>query len=428
MKTLQAVLAASASAFLCGCVAMFEMFPSVGTAKSWAQGRARSLSASLPARTPLPPKDRSFLIGTWHTKVKILSMNAHQGSRYVSATVNSGDWHDMDVTYRFQENGNYVSDIVSSSKFGSFTVHDTKSSVRGTWSYENGTMTMRSSQPIVGLVEQRYNVLWYSDDEWELREEDKSLQEARSRLERALRGVDSTISVRSFGQTRSDKGVTATWSEMAGRQLGASITAGVSPPSILKRGANEPRVPAPARPAAVASAPAVAAPPPSAKWTLVERTDIGDDKTRYVFDLSEGVSVEEADRGLLPWVCGRQKDAFLRKNPDVDPGSVRATADFETRNGRRTLVYTASAFTTQPTCLEMDYDAMSRRGTVSYRIHAYGDVEAAYDFVRRNIGSLLSGENVVLEAGKEPPPGAKFRLENQLFQDGVLTVEFEALE
>ena len=138
--------------------------------------------------------------------------------------------------------------------------------------------------------------------------------------------------------------------------------------------------------------------------------------------------MEEADRGLLPWVCGRQKDAFLRKNPDVDPGSVRATADFETRNGRRTLVYTASAFTTQPTCMEMDYDAMSRRGTASYRIHAYGDVEAAYDFVRRNIGSLLSGENVVLEAGKEPPPGAKYRLENQLLQNGILTVEFEAVE
>ena len=297
-------------------------------------------------------------------------------------------------------------------------------------------MTLRSSVPHAGVFEQRFNILWYSNDEWEMREEETSLQAARDRLERDLKGMTGAT-LQSFGRICSDKGAIASWSQFARYAGGAyaghkseTITASVSPPSVMKRCTDAPCVLDPPKP--ILPVPATTASPPSpppAKWSLVERTEIREGKTRFVFDLSDGVSVEDVERSIDSFVCGQQKAAFLQKNPDVDPGSVRATSsDFDTRNGGRTLVCTASAFTTQPTCLRHSYDAMTRLGTYSARIHAFGDRNAAYDFCVREIGKFISGENVVLEVGKEPPPGAKFRLGNLDFHGGVLTIEYEAIE
>jgi len=414
-------IAASLAISLCGCASLFGVVRSVDDARAWAESKARKLSSTIQARTPLPPRSRPFLVGTWKTTTKIWSVN--------SRTPGDENWMEMDLTYHLNDGGTFTCDDVSASKIGEMRSANIRSSTTGTWTYANGVLHMHSMIPRVGVVNQRFNVLWYGDDEFELREDDESFQEARARLEKSLQTM-ATTTLRSFGNRCSDSGVTAQWCETSGRITGRLITGSVALPSIMRRSAGEPRTAAaPAsHPAPVAAAQNQVNTTQPAKWRRVGKTDLGENRVSIVYELSDDVSIEEADRTLLPVVCDEQKEAFLRSNPDVDPGSVHATADYETRNGRRTLVYTASAFTTQPTLLEMHYSGQSRRGSASYRIHAYGNIDAAYDFVRRNIGSLVSGENVVLEAGKAPPPGAKYRLENQLFQDGVLTVEFESLE
>ena len=436
--SVSAIAATAAAVAMTGCVSIFGIVHSVDDAKVWAESHARSLSASIRARTPLPPRNRSFLIGSWRTKFTMTGRSVTKWSRGYMGPRFGGDgnnWMEMDSIYRFSDDGNYVCDCVSSSKIGSFTVKGTRSSIRGTWTYEKGTMTLRSSVPHAGVFEQRFNILWYSNDEWEMREEETSLQAAHDRLERDLKGMTGAT-LQSFGRICSDKGARASWSLSARYAGGAyaghkseTITALATPPCVMKRCTDVPFVPASPKPISPVPATTAPPPPPPAKWSLVERTEIGECKTRFVFDLSDGVSVEDVERSIDSFVCGQQKAAFLQKNPDVDPGSVRATtSDFETRNGGRTLVCTVSAFTTQPTCLKHSYDALTRLGTYSARIHASGDRNAAYDFCVREIGKFVSGENVVLEVGKEPPPGAKFRLGNLDFHDGVLTIEYEAIE
>ena len=52
----------------------------------------------------------------------------------------------------------------------------------------------------------------------------------------------------------------------------------------------------------------------------------------------------------------------------------------------------------------------------------------AKSWARKNIAAIISDKNVALEASKAPPSGAQYRSLAEKFEDGVLTVEFEAIE
>lgn len=431
MKTGLLASAVVSAALLCGCASLFGVVRSVADAQAWAEGQARGLASSVQPRTPLPPRSRSVLVGSWKTTMR---------SRTVSSR-NPGDedWHNAELTYHFRDDGTYSCETVSSFKSSmgrrsSATLQDVRSSINGTWSYENGILTLCTDGTVsmgqtvlrIAATEDRYNLLWYGNDEFDPQEEDGSVQAARDRIERSLRGTGGTVL--SFGRSSSNGGVTASWSETYHKLIGRTIVGAVTTCSTMKRCAGAPRTAAlsPERPAPAASMPAET--PASLKWRRVEKTDLGENRARIVYDLSDGVSIEEADRALLPLVCGELKESFLRNNPDVDPGSVRATADYETRDGRRTLVYTASAFTMQPVLLKLAYDDQSRRGSISYRISAHGNGDAAFGYAQRTIAELALRENVVLEAGKEAPPGAKYKLLDQRLEDDVLTIEFMLVE
>ena len=49
-------------------------------------------------------------------------------------------------------------------------------------------------------------------------------------------------------------------------------------------------------------------------------------------------------------------------------------------------------------------------------------------YVRANISAIVSEKNVILEAGQAPPAGARYRSLGESYEDGILTVEFEALD
>ena len=59
-----------------------------------------------------------------------------------------------------------------------------------------------------------------------------------------------------------------------------------------------------------------------------------------------------------------------------------------------------------------------------------GDMPASETkrWARENISAIVSEKNVVIEAGKAPPKGAKFRSLNENYSNGVLAVEFETVE
>ena len=78
----------------------------------------------------------------------------------------------------------------------------------------------------------------------------------------------------------------------------------------------------------------------------------------------------------------------------------------------------------QPTEDEWSYDADTRRGTVSLKVSEGMTPEEAKQWAREHIEAIVQEKNVALDAGG----GAVYRCLDEHLQDGVLTVEFEAVE
>ncbi len=75
-----------------------------------------------------------------------------------------------------------------------------------------------------------------------------------------------------------------------------------------------------------------------------------------------------------------------------------------------------------------EYDPVTLKGRI--RLRVMGDMPASETkrWARENIAAIILDKNIVIEAGKAPPKGAKFQSLGENFTDGVLTVEFEAVE
>jgi outer membrane murein-binding lipoprotein Lpp len=71
------------------------------------------------------------------------------------------------------------------------------------------------------------------------------------------------------------------------------------------------------------------------------------------------------------------------------------------------------------------YDAASQKGTLSVDISGKG-IEAR-EWIIKNIGRICSSKNIIMEAGKETKACGYYRVMNESVQDGILTIEFEAV-
>jgi hypothetical protein len=71
------------------------------------------------------------------------------------------------------------------------------------------------------------------------------------------------------------------------------------------------------------------------------------------------------------------------------------------------------------------YSAATRQGSISVNIEGMG-VNARHWLVE-NIGIICSDKNIALVAGEETRKGARYRVTNESFEDGILTIDFEAL-
>ena len=122
------------------------------------------------------------------------------------------------------------------------------------------------------------------------------------------------------------------------------------------------------------------------------------------------------------------RDDYMGKHPKIQAGYVSETVQWKTGSDGGTLVFTGWAFSVQPVADGWAYDAESRRGTVRLRITGGMPAEDARRWAKENIESIVREKNVVLQAGGAPPPGAMYRSLGEEFRDGILTVEFEAVE
>jgi hypothetical protein len=161
----------------------------------------------------------------------------------------------------------------------------------------------------------------------------------------------------------------------------------------------------------------------------VEKTVDGEGRTVWrVKILAENLNAFAVDREAKPQILEELREDFAGRNPDVPRGEINAWAAYTTEDGGRTLVYVGVAESLIPSLESLTYSAEARRGTVTMRLAGRADLRRSKEFVRNNISAIVCDKNVVLTAGERPPDGATYRSLDENFADGVLTVEFEAVE
>lgn len=159
----------------------------------------------------------------------------------------------------------------------------------------------------------------------------------------------------------------------------------------------------------------------------IRRNDEGRYEIRVeIRDQSKTFSINHLVR---PDVQRMIRDDFMERNPSVSQQDVRYRINYETDKGGKTLIYTGWAFSVRPVEDGWRYDPATRRGWIRLRIVGDLSREEAMRWARENISAIIGDKNVVLVAGKTPPPGATYRcLDGNVSDDGVLKVDFEAVQ
>ena len=122
------------------------------------------------------------------------------------------------------------------------------------------------------------------------------------------------------------------------------------------------------------------------------------------------------------------REDFASQHTADEPKDIRESLKYNTEADGRILVFTAWAFSVRPVEDGWKYDPGTRKGQVRLRVKGGMPASEAKQWARDNISAIVSEKNIVIEAGSAPPEGAKFRSLGENFTDGILTVEFEAIE
>lgn len=171
------------------------------------------------------------------------------------------------------------------------------------------------------------------------------------------------------------------------------------------------------------------APQPAAPlFEVVEITPKGDGQYFVrvaIKDKSKTFSVRNL---VKPEVSRLVREDFRSKHPEEPARFVRENMRYETENDGDYLACTGWVFSVRPTEDGWHYDAASRTGWIRLRVTGGIPASEAEAWAHENIAEIVKYKNAVLEPGKAPPPGAAFRSLGEKFEDGILTIEFEAVQ
>jgi len=167
--------------------------------------------------------------------------------------------------------------------------------------------------------------------------------------------------------------------------------------------------------------------PETAPWEIETVAAYRSGRAEYRVSIRDAAKKAfEVEREVKPEIERLLRDAFLAAQPGMDAKAVRTYALPEFAG--RTIRFKGVAFSVQPLTDGWRYDADTGRGSVRLRISEGMSPDEAKRWARENIEAIVKEKNVALEAGKAPPEGAVYRSLGETLEDGVLTVEFEALE
>lgn len=169
-------------------------------------------------------------------------------------------------------------------------------------------------------------------------------------------------------------------------------------------------------------------PPPLKDFEVVTIKPLGDGQYLVRVEVKDKSKTFSILHLIKPEVYRLVHENFRSKNP-VEPAQfVRESMRYETEEDGRILSFTGWVFSVRPIDEGWHYDDESRTGWLRLRIMGGIPAVEAERWAHENIGEIVKYKNVVLEEGRAPPPGAKFRSLSEHCENGVLTVEFEALQ
>ncbi len=154
------------------------------------------------------------------------------------------------------------------------------------------------------------------------------------------------------------------------------------------------------------------------------------DGNKYVVRVKVGDKSRlfEVLRVVKPDVVQLIRDDFGMRNASISVERIRYFVQYRTEEDGTYLVFTGWAFSVQPVADGWGYDPESQKGTLRLRISDGMPPEEAKRWAHENIAEIVQYKNVALATDKAPPPGAKYRSLSESFENGVLTVEFEAVQ
>lgn len=116
----------------------------------------------------------------------------------------------------------------------------------------------------------------------------------------------------------------------------------------------------------------------------------------------------------------------LEDDEEETPVSV-SVKRLKTKDGSRAFRMTGKVISPRTFVESWHYDDDTRTGTIHFRVGSIADAKTLKAWAAENIGAIVENKIVVLEVGKAPPPGARYRLGEDRFEDGILSVDFEVL-
>ena len=179
-------------------------------------------------------------------------------------------------------------------------------------------------------------------------------------------------------------------------------------------------------PLVVAPSAVVDVPPPAAPFEIETVQPYSHGRAVYRVTIRDASRTAfDVERLVRPDIERILRAAFAAETPGVSESSIRAYAvpDF---GSDRTLLFTGTVFSLEPTADGWEFDSASHRGRIRLRVLGNMSPEEAKRWARENISAIVSEKNIALEAGKAPPPGATYRSLGETFDDGILTIEFSA--
>ena len=163
-------------------------------------------------------------------------------------------------------------------------------------------------------------------------------------------------------------------------------------------------------------------------YEIIEIKQSPDGKYVVRVEIKDKAKTFSIGRIIEPDVKRLIREDYMGRHPEMSPQYIRESTQWETERKGSILVYTGWAFSVQPVADGWKYDPGTRRGTLRLRISDGMPAPEAKRWARENIAVIVADKNVALEADQAPPPGAQYRSLSESFEDGVLTVEFEALQ